>query len=340
MLNDLTSGFNIAANLTLSKKYNEMFGFTGEEVHGIATASKIDLSKTTIDMQQYYDGYLFNEDAEHHLYNPSMMMMFFSGIEREGYRPKVVIDENLKTDYSRIKHLMTNDCNKETLLQIAKDGGIAANIKESFSMESMRRNEYFISLLFYMGLLTISKAEFGITFLKIPNYSIQTLYWDYITNSLKDDNARIFENHQMLHVAIKEMGINGDIEPFIAYISNNVLKKLSNRDLINFDEKYIKLLLLAHLFQSNFYRPVSEKEVDNGYIDLFAELSPGIQEDFFEWALEIKYLKKSDAEKLPQKEAEARAQLEKYKASAFLHGRKVKYAALIFIGKDMHQALV
>jgi len=43
----------------------------------------------------------------------------------------------------------------------------------------MNSNEYFISLLFYMGLLTIKENYFRGYRLQIPNYSIRTVFWDF-----------------------------------------------------------------------------------------------------------------------------------------------------------------
>jgi len=43
------------------------------------------------------------------------------------------------------------------------------------------------------------------------------------------------------------MAYEGRIKPYVEYISQNVLKTLSNRDMINFDEKYIKLILITYL---------------------------------------------------------------------------------------------
>ncbi|MDR1676060.1 MAG: AAA family ATPase, partial [Tannerella sp.] len=64
MLNDLTSGFNIADNLTLALQYNEMMGFTQEEVDALMIETGVDPDCINVDMELYYNGYLFNEDGE------------------------------------------------------------------------------------------------------------------------------------------------------------------------------------------------------------------------------------------------------------------------------------
>jgi hypothetical protein len=139
---------------------------------------------------------------------------------------------------------------------------------------------------------------------------------------------------------IRALAYDGDPAPYINYVSNNIFQRLSNRDLIGFDEKYIKLMLLSGLFRSRLYVPDSEKEVEHGYIDIFLQRSPLLPEVQYEWVWELKYLKKDEATEavvVTTLEA-ARVQLEKYQGSALFAGRDdVKFAALLFIGKDQYQ---
>jgi hypothetical protein len=87
--------------------------------------------------------------------------------------------ENLK-DGARLRRLMENEHNRKTLIAIMKNGDIMAEIALRFSMDEMYRDQYFISLLFYMGLVTIDRLDRGMTVLRIPNYLIRTIYWEYI----------------------------------------------------------------------------------------------------------------------------------------------------------------
>jgi hypothetical protein len=175
MLDDLTSGFNISENLTLRLKYNEMMGFTQMEVNALMIETGINPDLINIDMGMYYDGYLFHEDGVNRVYNPSMILYFFQQLLEEGKTPKSIIDDNLKTDFNRLKRLILNDRNRESLIEIGQNNGIVSDIISKFSIDRLDDTKYFVSLLFYMGLLTIDKFEEGRLYLKIPNYSIQTL---------------------------------------------------------------------------------------------------------------------------------------------------------------------
>jgi len=50
-------------------------------------------------------------------------------------------------------------------------------------------------------------------------------------------------------------------------------------------------MLLACLFQSLVYIPVSEIETNNGYIDIYLRRSPLLPEVKYEWIFELKYFK-------------------------------------------------
>jgi hypothetical protein len=335
MMDDLTSGFNIADNLTPELRYNEMMGFTKEEVNCIMEKAGINPDWIQVDMEAYYNGYLFHEDGRNRVYNPSMILYFFNQIVKYRQPPKQIIDDNLKTDYARLQRLVKNDRNREKLMEITKNNGTVSDIISKFSIDRLHDDKYFISLLFYMGLLTIDKFDRGRYFLKIPNYSIQTIYWEYIERLTQEWNREVLIDLSEQKNAIWELAYGDNPLLYVEYVSHNVFSRLSNRDLERFDEKYIKIMLLNGLFQSRLYVPVSEKEVEEGYIDIYLQRSPLLPDIPHEWIWEVKYLKKSDESALQSKQAEAREQLAKYrKSQLFAHRTDIRCLSLVFIGKD------
>jgi hypothetical protein len=290
----------------------------------------------TVDMEWYYNGYLFNEDATDRIYNPSMMLYFFNQIIDTQKVPKKIIDDNLKMDYGRLQRLTQNETNREILLQIVKDGGIVTQIQTKFSIDELYHEEYFVSLLFYMGLLTIEKPVMGNIRLCIPNYSIKTVLWEYIVKSVQISSAFVI-NTASLNEAIKVLALDGQAKPFVDYVVRNIFNKLSNRDLQNFDEKYIKIMLLSCLFESNVYVPVSELETDTGYIDIYLRRSPLLPEVKYEWIFELKYIKagKASEKSLAAHRSDAQKQLQNYGSSALMKNSKdLKKAVILFIGKN------
>ncbi|MDI6604933.1 MAG: AAA family ATPase, partial [Thermoanaerobacteraceae bacterium] len=269
MLDDLTSGFNIASNVTMDLGLNEMLGFTEEEVVKIIEEIGIGKKGGLIDnLRELYNGYLFSAESVKRVYNPDMVLYYFDNYTRYRRPPRNLIDDNVKTDYGRLNRLAINEENRETLEKIIKEESIVSDIVTKFSFDRMYDQEYFVSLLFYMGLLTIGRQEKTRLLLQIPNYVIKTIMWEYIELSIKKKyNIKLDLN--TLRKSIEDMAYEGKIEPYIDYISQNVLKMLSNRDMINFDEKYIKVILFSYIVNSMAYRPISERETENGYIDIY-----------------------------------------------------------------------
>ncbi|KHO61180.1 ATPase AAA [Thermoanaerobacter sp. YS13] len=342
MLDDLTSGFNIALNVTIDLSLNEMLGFTEEEVVKILEEVGIEekeREKSLEELKELYDGYLFSAEAEKRIYNPDMVLYYLDSIVRYKKPPRNLIDDNVKTDYGRLNRLTMNEKNRALLERIIKEEGIVAEIVTKFSFDRMYDEEYFVSLLFYMGLLTIERQEKTRLFLKIPNYVIKTIMWEYIETNLKKE-YKINLDLNELRKTIEEMAYEGRIKPYIEYISQNVLKVLSNRDIINFDEKYIKVILIAYLVNSKAYRPISERETEGGYIDIYLERDIRIPDIKYEWLIELKYVKKSEKDKVDKIKEEGIKQLKRYRESKGLKERKdVKQALIIFIGKDEYQVI-
>ncbi|MDR2085558.1 MAG: AAA family ATPase, partial [Dysgonamonadaceae bacterium] len=206
MLDDLTSGFNIANSLSLKKQYNEMLGFTQEEVNWLAEVTGVDRSLfKEEDLIFHYNGYLFHEEGKHRVYNPSMMLYFFDMLMSSSRGAVYTIDENLKTDYGRLRRLIMNEQNRVQLVEIAKNNRILSDIIPKFSIDELHDGQSFVSLLFYMGLLTIDCMEEGTLRLKIPNNSIRVVYWEYIQLLTKDRNEDILIDLSRQVVALREL---------------------------------------------------------------------------------------------------------------------------------------
>jgi hypothetical protein len=341
MLDDLTSGFNIAANLTLDLQYNEMMGFTQNEVDALMLETGVDPAHINVDMKTYYDGYLFHKNGENRVYNPAMILYFFDRILKEGRAPESIIDLNLKTDYGRMKRLIQNERNRDCLIQIVKENGIVTKILEKFSIDSLTEDDYFVSLLFYMGLLTIKEPYLFKVRLGIPNYSIRTVFWEYISRLTRETSPLMTVDTDALDEAIIAMAMEGDVHRYIDYVSQNAFSKLSDRDLKKFDEKYIQILLLSYLFQSRIYIPMSEYEAAPGYTDIYLQRNPNLPQVKYEWVLELKYCKAGEEKDAPHRREEGLEQLRRYLHSHRLSERPdMKAAVIVFIGKNQFEITV
>ena len=83
-MDDVTSGFNIGANLSLRPEFNEMLGFTEAEVRDMLSTYR-DLGVFDQDpdaaldtMREWYDGYRFAKTAPNVVYNTDMVLYYLS----------------------------------------------------------------------------------------------------------------------------------------------------------------------------------------------------------------------------------------------------------------------
>jgi hypothetical protein len=320
-----------------------MLGFTEEEVEFVRQEAGIDKSLIKADMEFLYNGYLFHINAKKKLYNPSLIHYFFYELIDEGEKIKNLNDDNLKTDYGRIKRLLRKTENIEKLEQIIEYGHVPSEVTARFSIDKIHETKNFLSLLYYMGLVTIAKGEkSGEPLLKIPNYSSKTMYWEYMENIIMERNPEMRYDPSLIYGSLGSMAFDGDYQPFFESFQKKFLSNISNNDLKNFSEKNVKFLLLSILFQTNYYLPISETENSVGYTDIYLQrrsnLYPKILSD---WVWEMKYIKEVDARKkslISGKKKEAMEQLQRYKNSNLFKDRNdVRYLAVVFIGKKKYE---
>lgn len=145
MLDDLTSGFNITINITLESRYNEMLGFTYNEVKEIINdlyvQDKFDKEVMLNDMKLYYNGYLFSEGGRERVFNSNMVLYFLNSIVTKGQYPQSMLDFNMKTDYKKIEELAFNFQDEESLQNIISQGTVTTHLVEKFNLEYMYSNK-------------------------------------------------------------------------------------------------------------------------------------------------------------------------------------------------------
>jgi hypothetical protein len=340
MLDDLTSGFNISNNLSLKEKYNEILGFTKEEVEFIREECGIDKSLIKFDIEYLYNGYLFHVDGKNKLYNSAMINYFFMTFRDEGEKMKNLVNDNLKTDYGRLKNLLLKTDNIKNLENLIEFGNVQTEVVPRFSIDKIHETKNFLSLLYYMGLVTIDSNR-GMPILRIPNYSIKTMYWEYMENMIMERNPEMLYSPSVIFEGLISLAFDGNYNPFFEKFHKNFVSQVSNIDLENFSEKNIKFLLLSILFQNNIYLPISETENSQGYSDIYLQrrsLYPQIKID---WVWEIKYIKQKDIRKkalIGEKKAKAIEQLLRYKNSNLFKDRTdVRYLSIVFFGKKNYE---
>ncbi len=333
-LDGFTSGFNIAANVTTRALFNEMMGFTEKDIDFIIKELQLeDLDRETI--RKYYNGYKFSEYAEKRVYNSDMILYYFKEIQYSKKGPEKILDTNITTDYRKLRNILENSQEYPNILErILFVDEIGVELTREFNLEKKMSRDDMISLLFYLGFLTIKRASLENLFLTVPNFAIRTLYFDYFRTLIEIKNEIKIEVSDIKQ-GIEEIALLGTIDTFLKKIEL-ILRKCSNRDFIKFEEKSIKMIFLSYLMLSRAFTVKSEYEVEDGYIDiaLFSN-NPAVE---YEALIELKYIKKSekDSKKLLEvKKKEAFAQLKQYKsASEFEKIKNLKKFAIVFVGAE------
>src|SRR5262249_58020355 len=141
-----------------------------------------------------------------------------------------------------------------------------------------------------------------------------------------------------LGAALSAMAVEGEIEPFLELFHARVLKAFSNRDSRGLDEKTIKLLLMTYASLGRAFHVLSEKELAQGYGDLFLGASRDVAGARFSWLLELKYLKTgAKPAQIEAAFAEAEVQVARYAADRallpmLLGDRALKAGMVGFVG--------
>ncbi len=319
-LDSMTSGFNIATNLSLDLRFIEMMGFTHhrvKELFELAIPQHTEKIDTLFPiMKAWYDGYKFHIKSKNFLFNPNMALYFLKHYQAFEEVPNNMLDINIASDYSKVRRLLTvetPDENFKTLRRIAEGESIKGVITQQFSFEKFFDQSDFLSLLFYQGFLTIESQWAKRTTFRVPNYVIQEIYVTYFWQLLQTQNQFQLQTDKVQD-AVEEMALKGNPHPFFQLI-HTALHHLANRDYQRFDEKYIKVIMMAQMMLTNAYYVDSEPETPAGYLDLSFFKRPNIPIEH-QYVFELKYLKKEESKKLATTQKAAKKQLLQYVQSS------------------------
>ena len=312
-LDSLTSGFNISSDKTQNGFFNEMIGFTQEEL--IKLMEDFDIEGQEQDrllpiMKDNYDGYKFSLDGKENVYNSNMCLFFFNAYLENRKIPRNLMDMNIASDYSKLSNML-NLCRGEEKTNIIEKTivgeGIITKITQQFNPAIEFTEQELISMLFYLGYLTIVAEKADYPVLKVPNKAMKEIYSDYFLKTLDTSIHNLNELYSSIALEIRLEGkINKLIELAQKYLSN-----LSNRDYIKFDEKYIKFLLYCILMNLDNFMVKSEMEFNKRYPDLLI-LPIDFSKGYKSIMIELKYLKKDEENKLEEKQKEAKKQIQEY----------------------------
>ncbi len=295
-LNDLTSGFNIAKDVSLEPELAGLCGFSEAEIRELLdlVAGERDLapeavggraggvpSETFVEaMRTWYNGYRFNQDTEELLYNPTNVLYFLDHVYRRGVPPEELYDQNLRTDRGKLAFLARSAAGAGVIEQLTEgDAGeiTISRLETRFSLDSLTARlgtdrRAIASFLYYMGLLTLSDDPFR---LRIPNLVVRKLFLDRLLEIYLPGPGDSSEAQAIATAVFR----HGDLGPLLAFVEERLLPVLSNRDRgaaprkaglsgSGVNEMVVKTLFLSILFDDHHYQISSEPELERTYADL------------------------------------------------------------------------
>ena len=310
-LDDVTSGFNIGWHISTKPEFNQMLGFSLEEVRkmfayykevgGIPATS--DIEAMIDEMKPWYDNYCFSKKAletQSKVFNCDMVIYYLRNYMDYGQAPDQMIDPNTRTDYNKMKKLLQLDKldgdRKGVIRTIAETGQIVTTLEETFPASRLTNPQTFTSLLFYYGMLTIKDTFGDMLILGIPNNNVRKQYYGYLLEQYQEEK---FVDLTQMKILFTYMALEGKWREALEAVAKAYEDVSSVRDGIE-SERNLQGFFMAYLNLNNYYYTAPELELNHGYCDFF--LLPNLTHyaTKHSYILKLKVLSKKDYEAKPE----------------------------------------
>ena len=370
-MDDLTSGFNIAANLTQDEAFNAMAGFSEAEVvkmysdfKGTGRFTTGDPAEIVKAIKPWYDGYCFStaQIGKECVFNSDMALYYLKALVAKGEPPENMVDVNIKTDYEKLKiiaDIQRRQCGgvsaapadatasaisavAEGVLpvteQLAATGEISFDLVESFPADKISDLANFHSLFHYYGIVSMQGRRRGQTVFKIPNVCVRRQLFDYLRDAYRRTRTPDWMEWSRLAGAF---AYDGDWAPFLKRLARDYAETTPVRGGLQ-GEIRVQGYMQAEFGHLKFYLLAPEMELTRGFCDfcLFPE-RVHYGDVLHSYIVELKYAKAdaTDAE-MAAKVDEAKAQLAKYRADravpSLARGTALHQIVYVFRGAELH----
>ena len=345
-LDSLTSGFNIAKNVTCHPKLNEFAGFTKDELIGLieklvdTKALNSTADAIAENMRKAYNGYAFNRKAKNTLFNSSMCLNYLDAIETEGelLNPEDIVDIACAYDTSKIADIFKYS--QEYILNeiiddyYTKNEFVIGKLAESINLNLIENydKDTVLSLMYYLGYLTIKPCNIlNEVHLVCPNKIMKNVFRKCFTQALVNETTE--EKAQKFDVKNMKLGL-ADVQDFMDSVQQYFLLRTTHQHLLHMSEAYLVGVIKAKLESEPTLASFEEQAIhvpNHGekFVDLLIDNKKGTC-----YIFEFKYYSKTNAQKHPnilqEKIAEATAQINSYKTAVEFKGKIVYSYIVIF----------
>ena len=309
-MDDVTSGFNIAANISLNPAFAALTGFTHGDVRAMLAYYRahagfaFDEAAVFETMRRWYDGYRFSPETgadgkePPRVANPTLVLYYMQYF-LQNHRPQPdLVDENLRTDYMKIRHVITEgrriNGNFHRLEDLIARLGATATLRKSFQARELGVADNFVSFLFYNGLVTVTGERLGRSTLGIPNLTVGEFLHDFVPKAYRDLNGidpRVFD----IANGMADFAETGDWRGALETACGVVSRYWRVRDAVE-GERVVQTALCALLYVGHGpYIVRHERESAGGFVDIAFEPQLARWPEIGHAALvELKDLKASD----------------------------------------------
>ena len=346
-LDSVTSGFNIATNISSLSVFNEMTGFTHDELSEVIdetvdfTQLPDDITKERVIrfMEENYDGYAFEKKAKNKLFNSNLCLAYLSRLisEKELPNPNEI---TLNDDAGKLNGMLSlceDEVREEIVRAMFNKEPIVTDLPERMNLNQTGSfdKEQMISVLYHLGYLTCdpqASEEEGVTSFVIPNKVYEKLFLDYC--------RRVIGYQKEFPLDLSAMyEETADITPLVQNVTAQIEKKLNPQSLGKFTEMALQLICDSIINNSRKRQLESYTEfyTGRGFADILVKNRYPGGHCFL---LELKYLHKKDDSKtaIAEKLKEAKEEIEKYKQGTVLQDavgdRVLDCYALVFVGSE------
>ncbi len=352
-LDSLTSGFNIARNVTSRACFNEYAGFTETElavlIPQLVDTRQIDMSPEEIiaKMKPVYDGYCFSQESEHTVFNSSMCLYYLDEMRVKGHflPPEDYLDPASDHDGSKLQQLF--EIAEPSLVDeivesyLSNDLFFLDKLSENINLNKVTKydRDQLLSMLYYLGYLTIDKVASDSTALalKIPNLFMSKLFAQCIADMRLKTNT-VFTDTVLDISSLRD--VNDDISSFASSCTEFLSGIFTNQVLTHMSEMalnltlYTKLKSLRGIFveMQKSLRVVGKGEK---FADLVITVNKGKSNQCI-YLIELKYATKTEASeaKIQNTVKDATDQVLRYKSALEFRDRQVKAYAMVFVGSE------
>ena len=332
-MDDVTSGFNIAANISMNPAFAAFAGFTQDDIREMLAYYRahagfaFDVDAVFETMRRWYDNYRFSPETgadgaePPHVANPTLVFYFMQYFLQNHKPHPELVDRNLRTDYMKIRHIITEgrkvNGNFHRLEDLIARLGATATLKDSFQARELGQADNFVSFLFYNGLVTITGEDMGQSSLAIPNLTVGEFMHDFVPKAYLDVHGvdpRIFD----IASGMTEFARHGDWRGALDAATSVVSRYWRVRDAVE-GERVVQTALCSLLYIGHGpYIVTHERESGGGFVDIAFEPQLNRWPQIGHAALvELKYLKESEdasPEALAKIKAAAVEQIARYAA--------------------------